>query len=95
MLFVLMRSYIHQVHISKAKGVLFKIDFEKVFDRVNWGFLLETLKGRDFGPKWTQRIIIILQGSKTCINFNDNLGAYFHCQRGVRQGNPLSPFFFI
>jgi hypothetical protein len=32
--------------ISKIKGVLFKIDFEKTFDRIHWDFLLETLKGR-------------------------------------------------
>jgi hypothetical protein len=36
---------LHQVKISKIKGVLFKIDFEKIFDRVHWDFLLETLKG--------------------------------------------------
>jgi hypothetical protein len=36
----------------------------------------------------------ILKCSKTCIKFNGTLGAYFHCQRGVRQGDLLSPFLF-
>lgn len=43
---------LHQIKISKTKGVLFKIDFEKTFDCVNWDFLLEVLKGRNFGDKW-------------------------------------------
>jgi chitinase len=42
---------LYQVHVSKTKGVMLKIDFEKTFDRVNWDFLLETLKGRGFGLK--------------------------------------------
>jgi Reverse transcriptase (RNA-dependent DNA polymerase) len=47
---------LHQVNKTKSQGVLFKIDFEKVFDRVNWDFLLETLIGRGFDPKWIQWI---------------------------------------
>jgi Reverse transcriptase (RNA-dependent DNA polymerase) len=43
---------LHQVRKIKIKGVLFKIDFEKAFDRVHWDFLLETLVGRGFGSKW-------------------------------------------
>jgi hypothetical protein len=39
-------------------------------------------------------IFPILNGSKTCINFNGELGAYFHCKRGVRQGDSLSLFLF-
>jgi Reverse transcriptase (RNA-dependent DNA polymerase) len=85
---------LHQVDISKTKGILFKINFEKAFYRVNWDYLLETLQGRGFGSKWIQWITEILKGSKTCINFNGTLGAYFHCQRRVRQGDPLSPCLF-
>jgi Reverse transcriptase (RNA-dependent DNA polymerase) len=85
---------LHQVRLSKSKNVLFKIDFEKVFDRVNWDFLLETLVGRGFRTKWITWIQSILEGSKTCINFNGQLDPYFHCRRGVREGDPLSPFLF-
>jgi Reverse transcriptase (RNA-dependent DNA polymerase) len=83
---------INPAKISKTKGVLFKIDFEKVFDRVNWYFLIETLQGREFGYKWIRWIQNILDGSKICINFNGELSPYFHCKRGVRQSDPLSLF---
>jgi Reverse transcriptase (RNA-dependent DNA polymerase) len=86
--------YFHQVKNSKTKGVIFKIDFEKVFDRVNWFFLIETLQGRGFRSKWIRWIQNILDESKTCINFNGELGPYFHCKRGVMQGDLLSPFIF-
>jgi Reverse transcriptase (RNA-dependent DNA polymerase) len=35
---VVASDVLHRVKIKKNKGILFKIDFEKVFDRVNWDF---------------------------------------------------------
>jgi Reverse transcriptase (RNA-dependent DNA polymerase) len=58
---------------------------------VNWDFLLEILKGRNFGYKWIQDI---LNSGRTCININGTLGEYFACKRGLRQGDLLSPFLF-
>ena len=43
---------LHQVKIKKQKGTLFKLDFEKAFDHVNWDFLLEILHARGFGEKF-------------------------------------------
>jgi Reverse transcriptase (RNA-dependent DNA polymerase) len=40
---------------------------------------------------WIQQI---LQGIRTCINFNRHLSEYFTCKRGVRQGDSLSLFLF-
>ena len=37
---------------SKIKGLLFKINFEKAFDNINWDFLLLLLKRRGFRVKW-------------------------------------------
>jgi Reverse transcriptase (RNA-dependent DNA polymerase) len=43
---VVASEVLHQVRIRKNKGVLFKIDFEKTFDMINWDFLIEILVGR-------------------------------------------------
>jgi Reverse transcriptase (RNA-dependent DNA polymerase) len=43
---------LHTIRKNKNKCFLFKINFEKVFDKVNWEFLLEILEGRQFGVRW-------------------------------------------
>jgi Reverse transcriptase (RNA-dependent DNA polymerase) len=80
--------------LKGKKCLLFKIDFEKPFDRVNWDFLFEILEGKGFSSLWISWIKNILYNSKTCINFNGQLGEYFSCKRGVRQGDLISPFLF-
>jgi hypothetical protein len=38
--------------IEKQNGVIFKIDFEKVYDKVKWSFLFQSLKMKGFLAKW-------------------------------------------
>jgi Reverse transcriptase (RNA-dependent DNA polymerase) len=71
------------------KDILFKLDF-KFF--LIW--LIEILVGRGFSSLWIDWIRSILQGSRTCVSFNGQLGEYFPCKRGVRKGDLLSPFLF-
>jgi Reverse transcriptase (RNA-dependent DNA polymerase) len=77
---------IHFAKVHGQKGIILKVDFEKAYDRVNWSFLLEMLRSRGFGQKWTLWIENLLQGAQTCINFNGFLTSYFNCKRGLRQG---------
>jgi hypothetical protein len=49
---------LYPVTISKIKGVLFEVDFQKKkIDRVYWNFLLETLKSKGFDPIWIKNTL--------------------------------------
>jgi hypothetical protein len=36
---VILYETIHELHSKKQDGVIFKIDFEKAYDKVKWSFL--------------------------------------------------------
>ena len=36
----------------KEKGVLFKLDIEKTYDRINWNCIIKVLQKMGFEVKW-------------------------------------------
>ena len=47
-----LHEIIHETKRRKEIGVLFKIDFEKAYDKVNWNFLEEVLNRKGFAETW-------------------------------------------
>lgn len=80
---------------SKRKGMVFKVDFEKAYDSVEWGFLLDVLKTMGFGQKWCKWIKSCLESSTISILVNGSPTKEFKMEKGLRQGDPLAPFLFL
>jgi hypothetical protein len=61
---VVLHEIIHEFRRSGRKGVLFKIDFKKAYDKVKWEFVEEVMERKGFSKNWIKKTLCTIQGGE-------------------------------
>ena len=92
---ILLQDAIFYAKRHHPSSIVLSLDFEKAYDRVQWRVMHAILRKMNFGQRWRNVIATMYRDRTAKLSINGELTNPFSIERGVLQGDPLSPALFI